>query len=122
LFACSLFFSVRFVAVQLGPVQQRAGESVRRAAQVRVARARQAASVDGQAEARTAAPGGWLRLPPPLLDLMESWIKALKTIVQMLCITRLELRAKWMASGGGVRYFLLRPTRAIRGGKCPQDA
>jgi len=71
-FACSLFFSVRFVAVQLGPVQQRAGESVRRAAQVRVARARQAASVDGQAEARTAAPGGWLRLPPPLLDLMDS--------------------------------------------------
>jgi len=86
---------------------------VRRAAQVRVARARQAASVDGQAEARTAAPGGWLRLPPPLLDLMESWIKALKTIVQMLCITRLELRAKWMASGGGVSYFLLLTTGKV---------
>ncbi|CAN6202478.1 unnamed protein product [Urochloa humidicola] len=29
-----------------------------------------------------------------LLDLMERWIKALKTMVQVLCITQLEMRAK----------------------------
>ncbi|PVH48387.1 hypothetical protein PAHAL_4G320500 [Panicum hallii] len=48
-----------------------------------------------------------------LLDLMESWIKALKTMVQVLCITQLELRAKWPAAGGvrkAVRYFLLLAT------------
>jgi len=49
-----------------------------------------------------------------LLDLMESWIKALKTMVQVLCITQLELRTKWPAAAGGVRkavrYFLLLAT------------
>ena len=45
---------------------------------------------------------------------MESWIKALKTMVQVLCITQLELRTKWPAAAGGVRkavrYFLLLAT------------
>ncbi|RLM55430.1 exocyst complex component EXO70B1-like [Panicum miliaceum] len=44
---------------------------------------------------------------------MESWIKALKTMVQVLCITQLELRAKWPAAGGvrkAVRYLLLLAT------------
>jgi len=47
-----------------------------------------------------------------LLDLMESWIKALKTMVQVLCVTQLELRAKWPAGGvrKAVRYFLLLAT------------
>ncbi|CAN6190947.1 unnamed protein product [Urochloa humidicola] len=42
-----------------------------------------------------------------LLDLMERWIKALKTMVQVLCIMQLELRAKRPAAIAGVR-------RAIR--------
>jgi hypothetical protein len=40
-----------------------------------------------------------------LLDMMERWIKALKTMVQVLCITQQEIRAKGptVAVGGGVR-------------------
>ncbi|CAN6172594.1 unnamed protein product [Urochloa humidicola] len=38
-----------------------------------------------------------------LLDLMERWIKALKTMVQVLCIMQLELRAKRPAAITGVR-------------------
>ncbi|XP_062228103.1 exocyst complex component EXO70E2-like [Phragmites australis] len=48
-----------------------------------------------------------------LQDLMERWIKALKTMVQVLCITQLELRAKRPTVGGvkkSIQHFLLLAT------------
>ncbi|KAK8455000.1 hypothetical protein SEVIR_4G066100v4 [Setaria viridis] len=50
---------------------------------------------------------------PLLLDLMERWIKALKTMVQVLCITQMELRANRPAAIGvrkAIRYFMLLAT------------
>jgi len=48
-----------------------------------------------------------------LQDLMERWIKALKTMVQVFRITQLDLRARKPAAGGvgsGFRYFMLMAT------------
>lgn len=47
-----------------------------------------------------------------LLDLMERWIKALKTMVQVLCFTQMELRANGPAVGvrKAIRYFMLLAT------------
>ena len=49
-----------------------------------------------------------------VLDMMERWIKALKTMVQVLCITQQELRAKRPPAVGGVRkaiwYLMLLAT------------
>ncbi|CAL5046115.1 unnamed protein product [Urochloa decumbens] len=45
-----------------------------------------------------------------LLDLMERWIKALKTMVQVLCITQIELRAKTLGVRKAIRYFTLLAT------------
>jgi len=46
--------------------------------------------------------------------MMERWIKALKTMVQVLCITQQELRAKRPPAVGGVRkaiwYLMLLAT------------
>jgi hypothetical protein len=50
--------------------------------------------------------------PCSLLDLMERWIKALKTMVQVLCFTQMELRANGPAVGvrKAIRYFMLLAT------------
>ncbi|CAL5044490.1 unnamed protein product [Urochloa decumbens] len=45
-----------------------------------------------------------------LLDLMERWIKALKTMVQVLCITQMEVRAKTLGVRKAIRYFTLLAT------------
>ncbi|XP_052167276.1 uncharacterized protein LOC127784125 [Oryza glaberrima] len=57
-----------------------------------------------------------VRRPPPLpvedlMALMERWIRALLTMVQVLCITQLELRAKKPTVAGvrrAIQFFLLR--------------